>query len=160
MPGRSARVPVSRRLVLWSLPIAYMALIFAVSSTTWAVTIPSEIPFRDKGVHFCEYLLLGFLCAHATRLSWPTRDRARTLAFGALIAFAWGLGDELHQAFVPGRSAELLDLTADALGASCGAIGRALIERIWPSRFAPSSLERPSGPPPSSSELPNEVPSS
>lgn len=124
------QVPARRRLVLWSLPIAYMALIFFASSIAWDVQIPSEFPLRDKGVHFCEYGLLGFLCAHAALGTWPAVTRVRLLAAGAFIATAWGLGDELHQAFVPGRSAEVLDLVADGFGASAGAIARGLITRL------------------------------
>ncbi|MFK8000037.1 MAG: VanZ family protein [Polyangiales bacterium] len=123
-------VPTRRRLVLWSLSIAYMALIFFASSIAWDVQIPSAFPLRDKGVHFCEYGLLGFLCAHAALGTWPAVTRVRLLAAGAFIATAWGLGDELHQAFVPGRSAEVLDLVADALGASAGAVARGFMTRL------------------------------
>ena len=106
----------------WLLPALYMAGIFFLSSFDWDVTIPESIPWRDKGVHFCEYLGLGFLCAHAARQSWPRRPLARILALGALIATAWGFGDEIHQAFVPGRSADFADVVADFLGASSGAL--------------------------------------
>lgn len=129
----SSRAATRRRLLYWSLPIAYMGLIFFVSSIAWDVRIPSAFPLRDKGVHFCEYGLLGFLCAHAALGTWPSVPRARLLAAGAFIATAWGLGDELHQAFVPGRSAEFLDLVADGLGASAGAFARGLFKRLDPS---------------------------
>lgn len=110
----------------WIFPALYMAGIFFLSSFDWNVTIPEEMPLRDKGVHFLEYLGLGFLCAHAARQTWPRRPVPRILALGALIATAWGFGDELHQAFVPGRSAELADVAADFLGASTGASIRGL----------------------------------
>jgi VanZ family protein len=129
------RVSTRRRLLLWSFPIAYMALIFFASSIAWDVQIPSEFPLRDKGVHFCEYGLLGFLCTHAALGTWPAVTRLRLLAAGAFIATAWGLGDELHQAFVPGRSAEFLDLVADGLGASAGAVARGLITRLDSQEF-------------------------
>lgn len=103
------------------LPAIYMAGIFLLSSFQWDITIPEAVPWRDKGVHFLEYLGLGFLCAYAARCTWPTRPLIRSLAAGALIAAAWGFGDELHQAFVPGRAAEVADVLADALGASVGA---------------------------------------
>ena len=119
-------------LLYWSLPVAYMGLIFFASSIAWDVQIPSEFPLRDKGVHFCEYGLLGFLCTHAALGTWPSVTRVRLLAAGAFIATAWGLGDELHQAFVPGRSAEFLDLVADGVGASTGAFVRGLITRLDP----------------------------
>ena len=83
-----------------------------------------------KVVHFFEYGMLGFLCAHATSRTWPRRPRPRMLALGAFLASAFGLSDELHQAFVPGRTAELLDFVADVLGASCGAFARGLLGRL------------------------------
>ncbi len=105
----------------------YMGLIFALSS--FAIDAPSirAFPFQDKGVHFVEYAALGFLCAHATLNTWPQRHPFRTLALGAFLATAWGLSDEFHQAFVPGRSADHLDLLADAIGATTGASARGLL---------------------------------
>ena len=79
---------------------------------------------QDKGVHFVEYLVLGLLCAHACLHTWPDRAAPRTIALGAFLAAAWGLSDELHQAFVPGRSADVYDFVADACGASVGALLR------------------------------------
>lgn len=105
----------------WWLPCLYMAGIFVLSSFHLDVTIDESVPFRDKGVHFLEYAVLGFLCANAARRSFPKRAPWRTFAVGAFVAAAWGLGDELHQAFVPRRSAELLDWVADALGSMAGA---------------------------------------
>ncbi|MEM9861948.1 MAG: VanZ family protein [Myxococcota bacterium] len=123
--------------VLWALPVAYMLAIFVASSANWGVSIPSAFPLRDKGVHFIEYAILAFFCAHAARGTWPNRSLLRTAAFGALIAVLFGLSDELHQAFVPGRTAELLDLVADGLGAVAGAGARVLLDPIRP--FAPES---------------------
>ncbi len=45
---------------------------------------------------------------------------------GAFLAVAFGVTDEVHQSFVPGRNADLMDLVADALGASLGAVVAAL----------------------------------
>ncbi len=113
----------------WLLPCLYMAVIFVLSSFSWDVQIDESFPFRDKGIHFLEYAGLGFLCANAARASFPDRAVWRTLLVGAFVATAWGLGDELHQAFVPGRSADVMDLVADALGSLTGASVRFLVER-------------------------------
>ena len=52
-------------------------------------------------------------------------DWSRVTAGGMLLAVlltvAYGLTDEVHQSFVPGRTPELRDLAADALGAAAGA---------------------------------------
>lgn len=113
----------------WWLPCLYMAGIFVLSSFHLDLTIDESVPFRDKGIHFLEYAVLGFLCANATRRSFPDRPAWRTFAVGAFVATAWGLGDELHQAFVPGRSAEILDWVADTLGSVTGAGVRFALNR-------------------------------
>ncbi|KHG65471.1 VanZ [Thermus sp. 2.9] len=67
----------------------------------------------DKGAHFLAYALLGLLLRLGLgRFSW---------AF--LGAAFYGVVDEYHQSFVPGREAFGLDLVADALGAFFGAKG-------------------------------------
>ena len=121
-----------KRALHWVPALAYMALIFALSSIHISAPIIRDVPFQDKGVHFVEYLVLGFLCAYATRRTWPSRHAFRTIVLGAFLASAWGFSDELHQAFVPGRSADILDFAADTLGGSVGALLYAIGERVVP----------------------------
>jgi VanZ family protein len=126
-----------------------MALIFTISS--FRVELPElpSVPMRDKPIHLVEYGVLGFFCAHATLRTWPKKPRRRMLALGAFLASAFGLSDELHQAFVPGRSAELLDFVADTIGASCGAYARGFLSRFARPRAelatAPELRPQPSG---------------
>lgn len=105
----------------WAPALAYMALIWIVSDLS-SDEVPAIGAFvYDKIAHFGEYLVLGVLLAHAAIRTWPDRSPGRTFAFAVLATAAWGALDEMHQAFVPGRSAELLDLAADAAGACLGA---------------------------------------
>ena len=116
----------------WVPALAYMALIFALSSMRISAPMIQDVPFQDKGIHFIEYLVLGFVCAYATRRTWPGRRPSRTILLGAFLAAAWGFSDELHQAFVPMRSADYRDFIADVLGSGAGAILYAVGERIVP----------------------------
>jgi VanZ family protein len=97
-----------------------MAIIWVVSSFHLAVGSLDLFPWRDKGVHFVEYAVLGFLVAHASLRTWPAHSMLRTGALAIYITVAWGVLDELHQACVPGRSADVLDLVADTAGAVAG----------------------------------------
>ena len=99
----------------WLAPVAWGALIF------WASHQPSlglELPFPhfDKLLHFGTYTVLGTLIRFALGTRGP-RDFLIAWMLGTL----YGLSDEFHQAFVPGRDADLLDWAADCFGALVGA---------------------------------------
>ncbi|MBW1903919.1 MAG: VanZ family protein [Deltaproteobacteria bacterium] len=98
-----------------------MTLIFVISSFELEVPGIRHFPLRDKGIHFLEYAVLGWLCAAASSRTWPSASAWRTAAFAVFISALWGLSDEIHQAFVPGRSSEVADVIADLLGSMAGA---------------------------------------
>lgn len=97
-----------------------MSVIWLLSSISLTLPVDS-FPLRDKGLHFVEYGVLGFLVAHAAFRTWPRHHPLRTASLAVLVAVLWGLLDEIHQAFVPGRSSDVLDLVADGAGAVAGA---------------------------------------
>ena len=107
----------------WRFALLYMALIFVISS--FEVEVPGilHVPLRDKGIHFVEYAALGWLCAAASSRTWPSASAWRTAAFAVFISVLWGLSDEIHQALVPGRSAEFGDVVADLFGSAVGVAG-------------------------------------
>jgi len=110
-----------------------MGLIWTLSSFTFDAPI-EHVPLRDKGVHFAEYGMLGFLVAHATLRTWPGHHVLRTAALAICITVLWGWLDEIHQAFVPGRSSDALDLVADTIGAVAGTSARVILHRLFSSR--------------------------
>ncbi len=111
-------------LAAWSPAAVYMAAIWALSSFTLAGLPIERFPLGDKGVHFVEYGVLGLLLAHACFRTWPRHHVLRTASLAVLVTLLWGFVDEIHQAFVPGRSSDVLDLVADGLGAMVGAGAR------------------------------------
>jgi VanZ family protein len=120
----------ARELALAWLPaVLYMVLIFTLSSMPALMPYAKYFPMRDKGIHFVEYAVLGFLTTHAAGRTFPDRARARVVIFGWMTAVLFGVSDELHQAFVPGRNADFFDLVADTLGAFVGAGVRGAIRR-------------------------------
>jgi VanZ family protein len=104
-----------------------MALIFVISSFELEVPGIRHVPLRDKGIHFLEYAVLGWLCAAASSRTWPSASAWRTAAFAVFISALWGLSDEIHQAFVPGRSSEVADVIADLFGSMAGAAASLLL---------------------------------
>jgi VanZ family protein len=124
MPTPEAGIERSRSILriafAWAPALAYMALIWWLSSIPIALPLPS-IPWRDKAAHVIEYGILGLLVARAVRGTWPAMKPAPALLVAVLITGGWGYLDEVHQAFVPGRDANALDLLADTVGALLGA---------------------------------------
>lgn len=106
----------ARWVSLFGTPIAYCGLIFWLSDQP---TLPST-PGGDKVAHFGAYLVMGFLFVRAVggATRWPTRVMYFVAAVGAAL---YGLSDEFHQSFVPGRTAAIDDAIADAIGAFTGA---------------------------------------
>lgn len=81
------------------------------------LSLPS-FPGADKLAHA---LIYGLLAAAILR-ALPPRLRAdqpgRAAAIVLAVCFGYGLTDEFHQSFVPGRDASLGDLLADVAGAA------------------------------------------
>lgn len=108
------------RLWLWGPVGAQMAVIFAASSVPELGALPGGTP--DWAGHGAGYAVLGALLLRALsggRLAGVTPVAVLTAIFGASL---YGVTDEWHQSFVPGRSPALGDLTADAAGAALAAV--------------------------------------
>jgi VanZ family protein len=103
---------------LWAPVLLYMAVIF-VASAQPDVSIPDGL--TDKSSHMLGYIPLGILLVRALAGGLPAQVTWRMASMAIVIAFAYAVTDEIHQMFVPGRSAEAYDLVADAIGASIGA---------------------------------------
>lgn len=112
--------------------VAYYGFIFFLSSRS---SFPVESPFSgfDKLAHVGIFGLFG------TILAWSLADRrdglgTMRMALAFLIGAAGGALDEVHQIFVPGRSAEVWDAVADAAGVAAGLF---LFNRIGRARRRP-----------------------
>jgi VanZ family protein len=114
------RSPTVRdRVVRWAPVGVWMCAIFAVSSLSGS-SIPGPYSFQG---HFAEYAVLGALVMAALR----TRPATFTWVLVAVAACSvYGVTDEVHQAFVPGRTPDVLDWAMDTVGAIAGAGGVAL----------------------------------
>jgi VanZ family protein len=94
-----------------------MAAIFFVSGLSVA-PLPERV--SDKTGHFVAYAGLALLCVRAIAGGLPRRVVPHVAAIAFAIAAAYGATDEIHQSFVPGRSADVVDWFADASGALIG----------------------------------------
>lgn len=96
-----------------------MAAIFGLSSRS-ELPRPASISGEAFSVmgHFGAYLVLAITLwwmLGMTRV-WP-RKRLLLAFAGAVL---YGVSDEFHQSFVPGRTPDIRDITTDAIGAIVG----------------------------------------
>ncbi len=99
--------PGRKRQWLWPLLVAAV-IVFASSRSHVA---SPHVEHADKYAHFSVYGLLATLTARL--------GRGGRAAAAALVATSiFGLTDEWHQSFVPGRSCDVGDWVADTSGAA------------------------------------------
>jgi len=99
--------------------VLYAAGIFLFSAMSEPPVLPGDL--SDKFEHGLAYAGLTLLLVRALAGGVWRGVTARVCVRAAAIAALYGATDELHQRFVPGREADVLDLAADALGASAAA---------------------------------------
>lgn len=101
------------RYLYWFPVVLYMGVIYYFSSKTGSQV---SIPTPDYVAHATEYFGLSWL----VRWAWLGSRAGRPEQgywVAILFSFIYGISDELHQSFVPGRTPSVGDLLADTVGA-------------------------------------------
>ncbi len=137
--ARGRRGGLRAHLRVWGPVWAAMALIFAASALSRVPSAAGAVD--DKIWHGLGYGVLAALLLRAFAAARWEAVTGRTALLATAVATLYGVTDELHQWFVPGRTAEWSDLVADATGAAvvCGALW------AWRSRVARGRAPRPEG---------------
>ena len=103
--------------------LLYCLLIFWLSAQSDPGSLsPFVIP--DKIAHLVEYAGFGFLLMRLLTYFKPEWGAVQHLIWVLSCALLYGLSDEIHQYFVPGRECSWMDLAADGAGGYLGA-------RLW-----------------------------
>jgi len=103
-------------MALWSGVILCSAVIFGLSSRPGGADAPWSFPGIDKVFHIAAYAVWASIFGAALWRSFP---RLTGWQFALLVVAGtgfYGLSDELHQMFVPGRVADGWDVLADLGG--------------------------------------------
>ena len=108
-------------VVDWLPVIFYCLLIFIQSSYPATDSLPT-FPYADKLAHAAGYSLLGFLFYRAYRTTGIQTQAVLLLVLSAFSAALYGVSDEIHQYFVPSRTADIADMAANAVGSFVGAV--------------------------------------
>jgi VanZ family protein len=97
-------------------PVFWAALIFWNSSRS-NIHLPNYF-FKnlDKIIHFGIYFILGYLITRALSGGEFKNLTCKIFSLSILLGILYGMSDEYHQLFVPGRSMDLFDLLADVAG--------------------------------------------
>lgn len=78
---------------------------------------------QDKFYHFLVYAAFGFLVARSFfSLKFSENFHKYYLLFAILFSAIYGLSDEIHQSYVPGRFSSIGDFIADFSGSTIGAL--------------------------------------
>jgi VanZ family protein len=92
-----------------------MGLIFYLSAQSYP-PVPDEIP--DWILHSVEYFGFAAVVFRAVSGGLPAAVTRTRVATSMAIVTTYAISDEVHQLFVPYRTADLRDVRSDLLGAS------------------------------------------
>lgn len=112
----------------------YLPLIIHWLTIFILTSLPSDqlpsVEIGDKVNHFLAFFVLAFFLNLTMKYQtkYPSLKESGLL-ITLIIASFYGLLDELHQLFIPGRSAEVLDWIADSIGAFAGTFSAEFIFR-------------------------------
>jgi len=136
VPFRSLRLSAKVSFFRYWFPlIIYCILIFLQSSFPSIESVP-ELPYSDKLLHFFAYAVLGALFLRAYKTLRVRNNIKLLIILSILSSSLYGISDEIHQYFVPSRSAEWMDIVADLLGSVFGVfICRYISGRFTDKRF-------------------------
>lgn len=111
-----------KKLLYWLPTISWMAVIFYLSAQT-GDELHSVFPFLDNFDigHPIAYFILALSFYYSLT---KTTDTKYPAAWTLIFVFFYGLSDEFHQSFVPGRMPDVNDLVRDIFG---GALALGLI---------------------------------
>jgi VanZ family protein len=119
----------ARPAVRWLAVIFWAGLIFAFSSQSH---LPYPHRFSVASVSTVGHAFVYFTLS--ALLYWAFRGHGAEPVVAAILAatcaFVYGLSDEWHQSFVPGRDSSLADAGVDLIAASVAALVVVVIARV------------------------------
>ena len=134
------KVKTDSRFVIkyWLPPILWGLVIFSFSSLQ--VGKSSEIYWKDfvvkKTAHLVEYAIFTILLYRA--MVGSNVDKKKAIIISIIIAALYGLTDEFHQSFTPGREPRIRDVIIDTIGSAVGVtLFQKILERNpkWAEKF-------------------------
>ena len=108
---------IRERKIIYALPfILLTAGIFIVSHQSKVDYPELGFEWQDKIYHALAYIVYGASIITMFTGIKDSMKKRTVIIFTLLIGILFGLSDELHQSYVPGRDASVEDWIADAIG--------------------------------------------
>lgn len=125
-----------KKLIKWIILFSWLLVIFMFSHEQNSGSVTKEIisttisikeepktePLLDginfivrKSAHITEFIILTLILFSLT--SEYTKNEKKIIIISVIVCILFAAGDELHQYFVPGRSALVTDVLIDSIGA-------------------------------------------
>lgn len=113
---------ISKSFLRYQGPAILVAIIlFILSSIPYPPPVILNVSYEDLIMHAIVYSAFGFFVARALyNQTGYSRLKENLLLFTFLIGTIYGISDEFHQYFVPGRVSDILDVLADSVGTLIG----------------------------------------
>ncbi|MBM4175039.1 MAG: hypothetical protein FJ213_02545 [Ignavibacteria bacterium] len=109
-----------KKLIYFTLGVYWIVLVILTSLPT--TSLP-KVGMSDKAQHFLAYFFLAVLLDFSLRIQkkFGLKQNGHSY-FSLLIVTLYGIFDEVHQYFIPGRFCEFSDFIADLIGGICGVL--------------------------------------
>ena len=130
--------------VKWWLPVfAWMGAVFIGSSIGSLPRVGDEATdgFVHRAAHVIEFAALGALTLRALSKGQPVTKREMIVTL--IVVALYGVSDEIHQRFTPGRSSEGTSVLFDVAG---GLIG-VWAYRVWRRHISRAAVRQRTGEP-------------
>jgi len=127
--GHPSRDPLSRGLYRALPALLLMSAIFHASSFTFLTAPSLGFDRSDLLIHFSEFFALGLLTARMVAPDMNRMHSLRSFLLASSIVLGYGILDEIHQGFVPGRDSDGLDWLVDASAGILGILAYPVVYR-------------------------------
>lgn len=102
--------------------ICIMGTIFFISHQPGISLVLPDIINIDKVAHMAVYGILAYSMIWALHPSGRRQSAHKLVMATICFCILYGISDEFHQSFIPGRYPSLYDVIADGLGAFIGSL--------------------------------------
>ena len=113
---------LNRQALVYRWPLVIYCIAIFVQSCCPSPEALQQLDLSDKSLHLGGYALLGALMVRMLKRKLPGQRPWKIIALAVLFSTFYGVSDELHQALVPGRHADVMDSMADLTGSILGTI--------------------------------------